>query len=138
MTNHTDAASSAAVGEHPDAKLALRRLQRHIRVRFAAAVANDGLDPDLANDMLQALGLTRLPRHWSVRLTLTFTAGVTALDAAGAYDATANAIEHALAHASIPVDIEWDDRDPHEAIPGDIDHAALDEVHIVSGADDPT
>lgn len=138
MTDHSDAASStAAASKHPDATVALSRLQRLIRARFAAAVVNDGLDPGLANDLLQAFDLRCLPRHWRVRLSLTFTAGVTACHAEDAYDAAANAIEQALTHASIPVDIEWDDREPHEAVAGDIDHDELAACQVPTVATAP-
>ena len=75
--------------------------------------------------MLQAFGLTRLPRYWRVRLSPTFTAEVTGADAEGAYDAVADAIEQAPAHAPVPVNINWDGSEPHEAVDGDIDHPAI-------------
>jgi len=44
---------------------------------------------------------------------------------AGAYDAVADAIEQAPAHAPVPVNINWDGSEPHEAVDGDIDHPAI-------------
>lgn len=100
----------------------LRRLRRLIREQLADAVTEERLDIDHANGIPDAIGLPNLTRVWKVRVALPFVCEVTAASDAAAFDAAENAIEAALAHAGIPVDIDWEGRERDEALPGDIDH----------------
>jgi hypothetical protein len=106
----------------------LQRLRRLIREQLTDAVAEDRLDVDAANGMLEVFGLAALPRRWQVRLSLTFICQVSATGQDEAYDAAEEAIEAALKTtiAGEPVDIDWDDRQHHHATPGDLDPDAAD------------
>jgi hypothetical protein len=112
------------------ATLKLQHLRRLIREQFAGAVSENRLDIDLANGMLEVLGLPAIPRRWDVTLTLTFTCEVTAEDREDAFEAAGGLIAAALLHASGPVDVHWDTVGHDEATPGQVDHDAFDRTPL--------
>ncbi|HEX8628714.1 MAG TPA: hypothetical protein VF755_11140 [Catenuloplanes sp.] len=107
------------------AAVQLRRLRRLIRQQLAGAVTEERLDIDLANGILDTVGLPNLQRIWTVRIGLPFVCEVSAASHDDAFDAAEDQIEAALTNAGIPMDVDWERRERDEATPGLIDHHGL-------------
>jgi hypothetical protein len=120
---HPLAASLAGRADRAEAEL--DRLRRLVREQLAAAVAEQRLDIDLANGMLEVFGLPELPRRWTVRLSVTFVCEVTAGTDVEAFDTAEDAIADAVANATCSIDVDWDSREKVYATPGEIDHDHL-------------
>jgi hypothetical protein len=121
-TSHT----AASDDQDAAATLKLQHLRRLIREQLAGAVSENRLDIDVANAILDVLSLPAIPRQWDVTLTLTFTCEVTAENRKEAFEQAGGIIESGLRHASGPVDIHWETVEHNQAMPGQVDHDALD------------
>ncbi|MFG2043947.1 hypothetical protein [Dactylosporangium sp. NPDC048998] len=100
------------------AEAALAEQRRQTRQYLRDRVVAGDFDTDVTNDLLTALDLPPLPRHWTVTTRTTLTVTVVADSSDDAFDTARDVIENAV--DQIGADADFDVMDVGQAIPGEL------------------
>ncbi|MEU4677929.1 hypothetical protein [Micromonospora sp. NPDC023737] len=117
---HTHQLVRPATAASPTVDGQFAALRRRVWQTLRDAAA-DGVDPDVADHILQTLDLPTLARRWQVRLTLPVTIEVTATSRDEALEAAEEAIDAALTSTGHDTYLDWHNATRDDATAGAVD-----------------